>query len=76
VGATQTPEGMSGKTGLASGDSTFPVLFCIGHTGHLPSVQLQSRGSAAQRVDGNLRVRDPGLRSRASPVLGATLVAQ
>jgi hypothetical protein len=35
-----------------------------------------TRGSAVQNVDGNLRVRVPGFRSRASSVLGETLVAQ
>jgi hypothetical protein len=41
----------------------------------LPRVSV-FRGSAAQRDDGNLRVRAPGLRSRAFPVLDATPVAQ
>jgi len=35
-----------------------------------------SRSSAAQTVDGNLRVRAPGFRPSASPFFGATLRAQ
>jgi hypothetical protein len=35
-----------------------------------------SRGSAAQRADGNLKSAGPRFRSRAPPALGANLVAQ
>ena len=40
-----------------------------------PQVSLL-RSSAAQTIDGNLRVRAPGFRPSASPLLGATLRAQ
>jgi len=42
---------------------------------HCPPQVSLPRSSAAQTVDGDLRVLAPGFRSSASPLLGATLRA-
>jgi hypothetical protein len=48
-------------------------MVCM-YPNNFPQVSA-SRGSAAQRVDGNLKSASPRFRSRASAVWGATLVA-
>ena len=47
--------------------------FCDDIYVHDPPQASVSRSSAAQSVDGNLRVRAPGFRPSASPFLGANL---
>jgi hypothetical protein len=42
----------------------------------IPPQESVLRSSAAQTVDGDLRVRAPGFRSSPPPLLGATPMAQ
>jgi hypothetical protein len=51
-------------------------VFCDAMYVHDPPQASVSRSSAAQRVNGNLRVRATGFRPSTSPFLGATLRAQ
>jgi hypothetical protein len=50
--------------------------FCDDTYVHDPPQASVSRSSAAQTVDGNLRVRAPGFRPNAFPFLGTILRAQ
>jgi hypothetical protein len=52
------------------------IMGCNEMYPHNPPWVSVSWGSVAQRVDGNLKSASPRFRSRASPVLGATLMAQ